>query len=106
MLAALKKKNTYEVAFSSAELGLVVGVVDVVVIVIGVVAAGLVLATVGGSQAEETKESVTEGVASESLELLEVRLLGDDSGEENLALLGLVLFPATFEVLEIDHSCS
>jgi hypothetical protein len=92
----------YRVTLSSAKLGFVVGVVDVVVIVIRVVA-GVVL-IVGSGQTEEAQEPIAQGIASESLELLEVWLLGDHGREEHLALLGLVLFPSTLEVLKINHS--
>lgn len=87
-------------SLASAELGLVSLVADVEVIVIRIIATGVLVPT------KETHEAVANVAAGQALELLKVRLLSDVCGEQNLALLWLVLVPSALEVLQINHSCN
>lgn len=89
-------------SLASAELGVVGLAADVEIIVIRVVAT---LAAVSvDSTAVEAHETITNVAAGQTLELLEVRLLGDVGRVQHLALLRCLLVPSTLEVLQIDDT--
>jgi hypothetical protein len=96
------------VSATLSEFGHMLGVADVVPVIVrivaGVVIVVLLMLLIVTAHTEKPHKSIADRIERRSLELIEMRMLGDIRRVKNLPLVGLVFVPPANKVLKIHET--